>query len=228
MRFIVCLFMTMIFSFSSTDVFAAPDLHVESPNFDFGEIFQGEKIPHVFEFFNKGDETLKVDRVRSSCGCTAVLVSEKAIPPGGKGELKANFDSARFQGAISKTIYLYSNDPVRPTMQFHIKGKVLKTIAVDPTQINFGKVAARKTVRASVVLRNQGLKPLTLGKPHTTAAELSAKMPESKLANGDEVTIELRLTPKPGHSRFSGYVLVPVDGVPKNELRIPVYATISK
>jgi hypothetical protein len=208
--------------------FAAPDLQVENPTFNVGEIFQGEKVPHTFEFINQGDEVLNIDRVRSSCGCTAVLISEKSIPPGGKGELQANFDSARFRGSISKTIYLYSNDPVRPTMQFHIKGNVLETVAVEPSQVNFGKVEAEKPVTTTVVLRNQGKETLSLGKPHSTAIELVAKMPESAFANGDEVRVELQFTPKPGLARFSGYVLVPVDGVPRNELRIPVYATISQ
>jgi hypothetical protein len=53
-------------------------------------------------------------------------------------------------------------------------------------------------------------------------------MPEVDFVSGAEVTIELQLTPKPGQERFSGYVLVPVVGVPKNEIRIPVYATINK
>ncbi len=114
MRSMVVLVIFMVLCCFTTVSFAAPDLQVATPTFDFGEIYQGEKVPHVFEFSNQGDEPLLIDRVRSSCGCTAVLVSQKNIPPGGKGELKATFDSSRFRGAISKTIYLYSNDPVRP------------------------------------------------------------------------------------------------------------------
>jgi hypothetical protein len=225
MRTTVVLVSLMFLCLFAPSAFAAPDLQVETPTFNFGEIFQGEKVPHVFEFTNQGDEVLKIDRVRSSCGCTAVLVSEKNIPPGGKGELKANFDSARFRGNISKTIYIYSNDPVRPTMQLHIKGSVKEIVAVEPLQINFGKVEAGKPVTSTVVLRNQGKETLKLGKPHATAAELQVKMPEVDFASGAEVTLELKLTPKPGQARFSGYVMVPVDGIPKNELRIPVYAT---
>jgi hypothetical protein len=225
MRTIVVL-ASLISSFLFTPfVFAAPDLQVETPTFNFGETYQGDKVPHVFEFTNQGDDPLIIDRVRSSCGCTAVLVSEKNIPPGGKGELKANFDSARFRGNISKTIYIYSNDPVRPTMQLHIKGSVKEIVAVEPLQINFGKVEAGKPVTSTVVLRNQGKETLKLGKPHATAAELQVKMPEVDFASGAEVTLELKLTPKPGQARFSGYVMVPVEGIPKNELRIPVYAT---
>ena len=228
MRTIVVLASLISLCLFTPFAFAAPDLQVKTPTFNFGEIYQGDKVPHVFEFANQGDDPLVIDRVRSSCGCTAVLVSDKNIPPGGTGELKANFDSARFRGAISKTIYLYSNDPLRPTMQFHLKGSVLEIVAVEPAQINFGRVEAKNPVTAKVVLRNQGIETLTLGKPHATAVELVAQIPEVDFVSGAEVTLELQLTPKPGQERFSGYVLVPIDGVPKNELRIPVYATINK
>lgn len=226
MRNSVRLTTILLICLSASFAFAVPDLQVDNPNFDFGEVFQGDRVLHVFEFVNKGDETLIIDRVNSSCGCTAALVSEKSIPPGGKGEVQANFDSTRFRNDVSKTISLYSNDPVRPVMQFQIKGKVLEAVVVVPSQINFGSVVAEKPVISTVLLRNQGGKPLTLGKPHATAAELTVKMPESSFADGDEVTLEIHFTPKPGQTRFSGYVLVPINGIPRNELRIPVYAKI--
>lgn len=228
MRAIVILIPLVACCLLASVAMAAPDLQVPEAKFDFGEVFQGEKVPHVFQFTNQGDEPLLIDRVTSSCGCTAVLVTEKNLPPGGKGEIQANFDSGRFKGAVSKTIYLYSNDPDSPVMQLHLQGKVLEIVAIEPAQINFGKVNAGKPVKATVLLRNQGVGPLVLGKPQATAAELVVKMPEADLASGAEVTLELQLTPKPGQDRFSGYVLVPVAGVPKNELRIPVYATIGK
>jgi hypothetical protein len=227
MRVIVWLVSILLSGLSGTLAFAAPELQVLESNFDFGEVFQGDKVLHVYEFTNQGDEALLIDRVRSSCGCTAVLVSDKNLPPGGKGELQANFDSSRFRGAVSKTIYLYSNDPVRPVMQLQLQGKVLEIVGVEPNQVNFGQVKAQLPVMATVLLHNRGEKPLTLGKPRSTAAELLVKMPKVSFASGDQVSLELQLTPKPGQSRFSGYVLIPVDGVPKNELRIPVYATIA-
>jgi hypothetical protein len=227
MRVSVCLVSILLSCLSGSLAFAAPELQVPEPDFDFGEVFQGDKVLHVYEFTNQGDEPLLIDRVRSSCGCTAVLVSEKNLPPGGKGELQANFDSSRFRGAVSKTIYLYSNDPVRPVMQLQLQGKVLEVVAVEPNQVNFGQVKSQQPVMATVMLHNRGEKPLTLGEPRSTAAELLVKMPKVSFASGDEVSLELQLTPKPGQPRFSGYVLIPVDGVPKNELRIPVYATIT-
>lgn len=228
MRFFVCIVTVITMSLLAANAFAKPSLQVDNRSFDFGEVFQGEKVPHVFEFVNAGDEQLIITKVRSSCGCTAVLVSEKVLAPGAKGEIKANFDSTRFRGDISKTIYVYSNDPVSPVKQLKIKGKVLEIVAVEPSQVNFGKIAGDQTLSAQVQLRNQGNEPLKLNAPKTTAKELQADMPAKTLAKGEMTTLNLMLTPKPGTVRFSGYVLVPVNGVPKDELRIPVYATINK
>jgi len=226
MRTLSCLVALILFCLCGTNVMASPVLQVQEPKFDFGEVYQGNKVLHIFRFSNQGDEDLLIDRVSSSCGFTAVLVSEKKLSPGGQGELQANFDSTRFHGTVSKTIYIYSNDPVNPVMQLHIQGKVLETVVVEPSQVNLGQVKAEEPVQSKVVLRNQGAEPLTLGEPRSTAKELKVKMPKASFSPGEEVTLELQLTPKPGQTRFSGYVLVPVTGVPKNELRIPVYATI--
>jgi hypothetical protein len=214
--------------FVAAPAIAAPDMQFAERTFDFGEVYQGEKVPHVYSFENRGDSDLIIDRVRSSCGCTAVLLSDKTVAPGDKGEIKASFDSTRFRGAINKTIYLYSNDPVNPVLQLHLKGQVLEVVAVVPAQVNFGRLIAETPSSSSVLLRNQGQTEVTLAKPRTTAAELTATMEPGTLAAGEERSVKVQLTPKPGGTRFSGYVMIPVEGAPVNELRIPVYATIEK
>jgi len=222
----VCLVAVMLALATGSVASAAPDLKLTTTQFDFGEVYQGEKVLHAFEFVNAGQDPLVIDRVRSSCGCTAVLLSDKNLEPGETGQIQATFDSTRFRGEVSKTIYLYSNDPVQPVRQLKIKGRVLEIVAIEPAQVNFGTVSGDQTLVSQVVLRNQGEQPLTFGQPSTTAAELQAEMPKTTLVKGEEVTLELMLSPKPGTIRFSGYILVPVNGVPKDQLRIPVYASL--
>jgi len=222
----VCLVAVMLALATGSVASAAPDLKLTTTQFDFGEVYQGEKVLHAFEFVNAGQDPLVIDRVRSSCGCTAVLLSDKNLEPGETGQIQATFDSTRFRGEVSKTIYLYSNDPVQPVRQLKIKGRVLEIVAIEPAQVNFGTVSGDQTLVSQVVLRNQGEQPLTFGQPSTTAAELQAEMPKTTLVKGEEVTLELMLSPKPGTIRFSGYILLPVNGVPKGQLRIPVYASL--
>ena len=207
---------------------AAPVVGVAKTEHNFGTVLQGESVRHVFAFTNRGDAPLNVEKVSSSCGCTAALASANTLAPGESGEIQTSFDSTRFRGAINKTVYLYTNDPAQPMVQLHIKGTVQVELAVEPQLVNFGAVTARHTVRSVVTLTNQGKQPVRLEKPETTAPELAARFSAEVIPPGGKVTVDLSLTPKPGQGRFSGYVLFKANGAITHDLRIPVYADLGE
>ena len=207
---------------------AAPAVNVPAPAHDFGTVFQGESVRHVFVFANRGDAPLTIDKVSSSCGCTAALASAKVLAPGESGEIQTSFDSTRFRGAINKTVYLYTNDPAQPMVQLQIKGNVQVEVALEPQQVNFGTVAPKRTVKSTVNLINQGKQEVRLEGLETTAPELAARLSAAVVPPGGQVTVELALTPKPGQPRFSGYVLFKAAGAINHDLRIPVYADLGE
>jgi hypothetical protein len=96
-----------------------------SKSHNFGPITEGKKVSTVFYFKNTGTADLLVKKIRTSCGCTAVLLSSDTIKPGDTGELKVSFDSSGFKGKIEKSIYFHSNDPDNPVVQLIIKSVVL-------------------------------------------------------------------------------------------------------
>jgi hypothetical protein len=87
-----------------------PKIKFEKTEFDFGTITEGKSVEFVFKFSNIGNDTLVITSVRASCGCTAVLLSEKIIAPGGSGEIKVVFDSHGRPGNNRKSISIISND----------------------------------------------------------------------------------------------------------------------
>lgn len=65
-----------------------PQIDFGDPFHDFGEVERGEKVGHTFEFQNVGSGTLKVERVKASCGCTPMRPARAVfIGPREKGEL---------------------------------------------------------------------------------------------------------------------------------------------
>jgi hypothetical protein len=212
----------------ASNAWAAPNLVVEKPVFDFGEVAQGDQVPHAFKFRNDGDEPLRIDRVKSSCGCTAALLSAKTLAPGESGEVKANFDTTRFRGAVSKTISLYSNDPQRPIMKMSIKGKIQETLSVVPKRINLGQVKVGRVAVTQVTLQNNGTDTLGLDKVTTTSPDLVAKLSVDTLPAGQSAVVDVQLTPTAGKNRFSGYIIIPAQGTIKSDLRIPVLASIQQ
>jgi hypothetical protein len=223
-----CLILLGICCLFATLAWAGPVLSVPQPGYDFGTIVQGETVYHRFVFSNTGDKPLVVEKISSSCGCTAALASAKVLAPGESGEIQTSFDSARFRGEIGKTVYLYTNDPARPMVQMQIKGTVREEVTLDPQLVNFGTVAAKQTVTSRVVLVNQGPRELRLGPPETTAPELTARLSSTTVPPGGKTTLDLALTPKPGQARFSGYVLFRAAGARDHDLRVPVYADLGE
>jgi Protein of unknown function (DUF1573) len=82
----------------------------EKATYDFGEIFQGDKVEHTFRFTNVGDQDLLITNVQVSCGCTTPKGWPRdPIPPGEGGELTVAFNSAGKMGKQNKVITVTSN-----------------------------------------------------------------------------------------------------------------------
>jgi len=92
---------------SDTSDFAQMDF-VES-EYNFGDIFQGDKSKHTFAFKNVGNSPLIINNVLTTCGCTAPKWPEHPIPPGESGDIVVVFDSTSKIGRQNKVITIRSN-----------------------------------------------------------------------------------------------------------------------
>lgn len=100
--------------------------------FNFGEIEEGEKVIHEFEFKNTGSEPLVISKAQGSCGCTVPDWPREPIPVGETATIKVQYDSrgkgkTRAEGgrAENKRVTITANtDPVNTYL--YIKGTVYK------------------------------------------------------------------------------------------------------
>ncbi|MEO9873118.1 DUF1573 domain-containing protein [Ekhidna sp.] len=86
-----------------------PKISFAEKSFDFGEISQGEKVEHIFQFENIGNEPLIISDVRTTCGCTAPEWPRDAVAPGATAKIKVVFNSAGKMGMQNKVITVMSN-----------------------------------------------------------------------------------------------------------------------
>lgn len=93
---------------------------------DFGKVKEGKKVEYTFKFENKGTESLIIKDVKTSCGCTAAVVSNNTIKPGEVGSIKVDFDTKSRQGRNSKSITVVSNDTKEPNKIITIYADVQK------------------------------------------------------------------------------------------------------
>lgn len=101
-----------------------PTIFISEEEWDFGEVKEDERPVHIFTIKNIGREELIISRVRSSCGCTATMLSSDNIQPGKSAELKITFNPTGYNGLVKKDIYIESNDPQLPMAKITVIIKV--------------------------------------------------------------------------------------------------------
>lgn len=94
---------------------------------DFGKVKEGEVVNYEFTFENKGTQPLEIKNIKTSCGCTAAITSEKDLKPGQAGTIKVNFDTKNRMGKASKTITVVSNDFNEPDKVLTIYADIEKS-----------------------------------------------------------------------------------------------------
>ena len=95
----------------------------DSLTINYGKILQGDNGTVDFKFTNTGDRDLKINKVRSSCGCTIPKKPDSLIALGVSDLIKVNYDTERI-GIINKTIIVNSN-ATNGTVILKITGEVL-------------------------------------------------------------------------------------------------------
>jgi hypothetical protein len=98
-------------------------IRYDNERFDFGVADEGEVVKHTFKFTNVGKEPLLINNAKGSCGCTVPTWPKEAIPPGGTGEIRIEFNTKGKPGMQSKRVTVTAN--TTPTETFlEIKGEV--------------------------------------------------------------------------------------------------------
>lgn len=93
-------------------------------SYDFGKIPQGKPVHHVFSVQNIAADTLRIENVQTSCGCTTPEYSKELVRKGGKVDVKVGYNAAS-EGQFEKSITVtYNGGQVK---QLLIRGYVWKT-----------------------------------------------------------------------------------------------------
>ncbi len=105
-----------------------PRLSVEPASFDFGKAVQNKTLQKEFSIRNFGGSDLVIENVSTTCGCTAALLSDKVVKPGGSTPLRVSLETRNYSGKMERTVIIRSNDPEASTTEV----KVSVTVVAEP------------------------------------------------------------------------------------------------
>ncbi len=182
---------------------------------DFGSVKEGEVLSYVFIFKNEGNAALKITKVKTSCGCTAALLSTQEVQPGEKGELKVNFATRGYEGRVSKYIFVESNDPSQPQAQLEVTALIQvpprPRIELDRFSLDVGLVVEPEDILGEVKVKNAGDLELSVEFTHDEASFFSEGKRVAfplKIAAGKTSRIEIRVPSQEKKGVIREYILI--------------------
>lgn len=151
-----------------------PKLQFDSTVYDFGRVSLPGPQKGKFTFKNAGDGVLKIEKPKTSCGCTVAGVTPDTLEPGQTGELVFELNITG-RGLLQKNIYVTSNDPQSPQITLTVKAEHVPVYEYSPTVFNLAVHEGTSTNVTIQVRRTDGQK-LALAKVEHSAPWLSAKI----------------------------------------------------
>jgi len=194
---------------------AQPRLKFEAEKHDFGKVKQGQSMTYEFVFENLGDAPLVIEKVETSCGCTAALLSEKNIAPGKKGKIKTTFDTQGYGGRVTKFIFVESNDPSHPRVELAVTVDVqtppAPKIELNTYTVDMGLCIEGEEPSAKVEVYNAGEIELRVEIAHQDIAFSIDGKPAVfpvKVAAGKSFVLEVRFPAQVRMGQMRDYILI--------------------
>ncbi len=103
-------------------------LYLPELTHDFGKVKEGDVVKYIFNFKNAGSNTLNIKDLKTSCGCTAALVSDKYFKPGQSGTIRVELDTKNRTGKMVRTVTVFSNDLKNPVQVLTVSADVQKKV----------------------------------------------------------------------------------------------------
>ncbi|NLL12550.1 MAG: DUF1573 domain-containing protein [Fibrobacter sp.] len=133
-------------------VTAAPMISVDSVDFDAGTVYEGagKSVKHTFTIKNTGDESLVIQKIRASCGCTAVDY-DSIIQPGASGKVTQEIAIDRIGlGEFRKYITIHSNAKNNESLRLSLGGVLKAYIEFPNNYIQMKVDSSAKKLQAVV------------------------------------------------------------------------------
>lgn len=108
---------------------AAPRIRVEPEAFDFGKALPDKSLRKEFTLRNFGDAELVIERVTTTCGCTAAISAKTRLEPGGSTQLSVTLETRDYKGKLERQVLVRSNDPKTPLLTVKVSATIEKPAA---------------------------------------------------------------------------------------------------
>jgi hypothetical protein len=96
---------------------------------------------------NKGEETIRIAQVKTSCGCTGSILTKKILKPGESTEIIGTFNKGKRQGLNHNKLQVFLDNQAEAVATLHMIVQVPELVVAQP-QIVYWNPNSSKTQRS--------------------------------------------------------------------------------
>ncbi len=111
---------------------------------------------------NSGDQVLIISKVKPTCGCTIAPISKDTLKPNETSEMNIQLNMKTYQGSVTKTIKVQSNDPKQESARFYLKCYVKQPLLANPKFLNFRSLEVGQLAVTHTTISNTTDKPIKI------------------------------------------------------------------
>ncbi len=207
-------------------VTGAPGIRCDEPVKDFGEVWADGPLKHAYIIRNEGDQDLRIEKVKPSCGCTLAGQFDKVIPPGGQGKIPISLKTNKLRAKFKKFVTVNSNDPVTPTLRMQLAGTIKHHVDVAPANLRFSHVMEDEEHDATATITNNTGKPMELTfQSEQTIGPFSVELVEKEPGKVYEFKVHAKPPYQPKLNRATFSLKTNLKEQPKVDIPITAYLT---
>ena len=191
----------------------SPKIQFDRTVYDFGKTSQVSVVSGVFKFKNVGDDVLKLETPKPTCGCTVAAFKSDTLEPGASGELPFTLSLGPHRAKMEKHISVRSNDPLTPEVSLTLKVDYTPLYELSPiTLAPLLAFGVDELEQISTLTRTDG-KPMQVNRLDTSKPWITAKLEPAVKGEQGVARIRITLRRNGPPRRFNEFVQVYADGV---------------
>lgn len=188
----IAIILSLVISLNAQQKFKAigSDVH------NFGRVTKGSILKHTFQLKNVSKQTVTIEKIQSSCGCTAALISKKVLKPNEVARITAEFNTEGFAGFQEKYIYVYEKNNPNPVYTLKLQADIFVELEIVPMYMVFDNAIVGVDKQSIVQIINRSDKNVKILKIENPYDNLQLRIDKNELLPGDFATIYGTFTPK--------------------------------
>ena len=134
----------------------APDILVDPPAIDFGEVLPGASASATVQISNVGDDTLAVSGLTTGSGTITVTSVNPVVAPGDSVETVLTWTP--IDSGVNDVLDVDSNDPDQPRVEVPLTGTIpAGDLRIEPAYHDFGTVDVGESDTVVLTVSNVGV-----------------------------------------------------------------------